>query len=142
MTTMHPEQRSSTTARDTGEVPVVRGTTLDAWVSHRWEHGLQIDDLEDLQTLRVETRNSTYDVAVVSGPAGKVLVRGGHYFRDWTPVLLLGSSFGGGLLKRHGVYVGLRLEFFWCGRVVITSPVYAIVVGSTTPPSRPDSPLT
>ena len=73
MTTMHPEQRSSTTARDTGEVPVVRGTTLDAWVSHRWEHGLQIDDLDDLQTLRVETRNSTYDVAVVSGPAGKVL---------------------------------------------------------------------
>jgi hypothetical protein len=114
------------TAGDTGDVTVVRVGTLDGWLSHTWDEGVQIDHLPDLHALRVETINSTYDVAIVSGARGEVLVRGGRYFPEWTSATFLGCSMGGGLLKRHGVHIGLRLEFYCGGRRIVTSPVCAI----------------
>jgi hypothetical protein len=127
-----------TTAHETGSplgnTTAVRVRTLDGWLSHRWEDGVQIDRLPDLHALRIETLNSTYDVAVMSPQTGEVLVRGGRYFPDWTPAVLLGSSLGSGLLKRHGVHVGLRLEFYWGGRRILTSPICAIGRGE---PARP-----
>jgi hypothetical protein len=114
------------TAGDTGSVAVLRVGTLDSWLSHSWEDGVQIDRLPDLHAIRVETLNSSYDLAVTSATRGEVLVRGGRYFPEWTSAVLLGSSMGGGLLKRHGVYVGLRMEFYWAGRRIVTSPICAI----------------
>jgi hypothetical protein len=111
---------------DTGEIPLTRVSTLDGWLKHSWSDGVQVDELDDLHALRVETMNSTYDVAIVSARTGEVLVRGGRYFPDWTTVQLLGCSLGGGLLKRHGVYAGFRMELYWAGRVVITSIIQAI----------------
>lgn len=115
--------------RDTGNVAVSRLGTLDSWLSHPWENGVQIDQLPDLHALRVETLNSTYDVAVVSAQKGEVLVRGGRYFPDWTGAVLLGCSMGGGLLKRHGVYVDFRMELYWAGRRIVTSPICAVARG-------------
>jgi hypothetical protein len=125
---MQPEHRSPATsaATDTGELPVVRTGTLDGWLRHSWDNGVQIDTLEDLQALRVETLNSTYDLAIVSARSGEILMRGGRYFPDWTKVQFAGCSLGGGLLKRHGLYVGLRMEVYYGGRLVMTSPVQAI----------------
>ena len=126
---MHPETRPQTapgSGHDTGGVTVARVGTLDRWLSHTWDQGVQIDRLPDLHALRVSTINSTYDLAVVSGARGEVLVRGGRYFPEWTSAVFLGCSMGGGLLKRHGVNVGLRMEFYWQGRRIVTSPVAAI----------------
>jgi len=120
---------------DTVSIPVARGATLDMWLEHSWERGVQIDALEDLQALRVETRNNTYDLAIVSGRNGEVLVRGGRYFPGWTPAQFVGCSLGRGLLKCRGVHVGLHMEFYWAGRLVITSPVQAITRGAD-PPAR------
>lgn len=121
----------------TAEVTVERGTTLDAWLAHSWNAGVQVDELQGLQALRVRTRNSTYDLAIVEGTPGEVLVRGGRYFPEWTRVHLAGATLGGGLLKRFGVHVGLRMEFYWRGRRVVTSPVHAIGRLSTAQSSAP-----
>lgn len=113
-------------AIDTGEFCVLGGESLDTWLRRSWDDGVQTQDVEDLSVLRVHTRNSTYDLVVVSGGVGQMLVRGGRYFPGWTPVCFLGCSLGGGLLKRHSVHVGLRLEFYWGDRRIVTSPVAAI----------------
>lgn len=121
-----PPHTSSPAGLATGEVAGLRTGTLDRWLSHPWENGVQVDTLEDLQALRVETVNNTYDLAIVSGQKGAILVRGGRYFPEWTAVQFVGCSLGGGLLKRYGVHVGFRMEFYSDGRLIITSPVRAI----------------
>ena len=110
------------------DVTQVQEITLDAWTGCAWaQRGLQLDALETLQVLRVRTRNSNYDLAVAGDGPGDVLVRGGRYFPDWTRVQLAGASLGRGCLKRHGIYAGFRMEFYWCGRRVVTSPVHSIL---------------
>jgi hypothetical protein len=124
---------------DPGEISTRPVTTLAGWLGHSWDNGVQIDQLEDLHAVRVETLNSTYDLAIVSARKGEILLRGGRYFPDWTPVLFLGCSLGGSLLKRLGIYPEFRLEFFWAGRLVMTSPVRAI---NSAPGARSDASTT
>lgn len=122
-----PLPRHTATAADqTTERLLLRGELLDQWLAHSWDDGVRPDQLESLELLRVQTRNSSYDLAILSGCSGQVLVRGGRYFPEWTPVYFLGCSLGGALLKRHSLHTGLRMEFGWGGRRVITSPVCAI----------------
>ena len=115
-------------ARETPTAPATGVVTVDGWLRHAWDEAVQVDRLEDLQALRVETENSTYDIAIAEARNGDVLIRGGRYFPGWTSVQLLGCSLGGGLLKRHAVHVGFRKEVYWEGRIVITSPVRAITL--------------
>ena len=51
-----------------------------------------------------------YEITVLNGHTGEVLVRGGGFFPVRTPVRLEGSTCGGSILKRLGIYVGLRME--------------------------------
>ena len=87
-----------------------RGAMLDAWSDSEWENGVQIDQIEELTTLAVQTSNSLYEITVLNGHTGEVLVRGGEFFPVRTPVRLEGSTCGGSILKRRGIYVGLRME--------------------------------
>jgi hypothetical protein len=87
-----------------------RDAMLDAWSDSEWNNGVQIDQIEELTTLAVQTSNSLYEVTVLNGQTGEVLVRGGDLFPVRTPVRLEGSTFGGSILKRRGIYVGLRME--------------------------------
>jgi hypothetical protein len=111
---------------ETGQLIVLPGVALDSWLTCAWTDGVQIDSLDDLAVLRALTQNSTYVLAIMPGSGGEVLVRGGRYFPDWTPAQFLGCSLGGGLLKRHAVHIGLRMEFYRAGRRVVTSPVHTI----------------
>ena len=100
---------------------------LDTWSSHDWDaSGLQIESLSGLETLSVKTRNSTYEITVLSSQTGEVLVRGGQYFPQFTPARLAGSSLGGSFLKLHSIHVGFRLEIVADGQPIITSPVQTI----------------
>jgi hypothetical protein len=72
--------------------------------------GIQIDALQDLEMLTVRTRNSTYEIMVLRPRTGDVLVRGGLFFPAYTLARLAGSSLGGSIFKRHGVYVGFSME--------------------------------
>jgi hypothetical protein len=94
-------------------------------VTCQWTGGAQIDQMEDLQSLIVETRNNTYEVTILCGERGDILLRGGS-FRDRTPVQLSGASLAGSLLKLRGIYVGLNMEFEYDGRYILTSPVQRI----------------
>ena len=100
--------KSETTVSDTISCP--KGTMLDAWSDSEWNDGVQIDEIEELTTLAVRTANSVYEITVLNGHTGEVLVRGGAFFPERTPVRLEGSTCGGSILKRRGIYVGLRLE--------------------------------
>jgi hypothetical protein len=94
-------------------------------VTCQWAGGAQIDRMEDLQSLIVETQNNTYEVTILCGERGDILLRGGS-FRDRTPVQLSGASLAGSLLKLRGIYVGLNMEFEYDGRYILTSPVQRI----------------
>lgn len=87
-----------------------KGAILDAWSDSEWSNGLQLDQMEELTTLAVRTTNSLYEITVLNGQTGEVLLRGGEFFPERTPVRLEGSTCGGSILKRRGIYVGLRME--------------------------------
>jgi hypothetical protein len=90
------------------------------------EEEIRIDSCEPLERLVVKTRNSVYDLVVVSGREGEVLVRGGRLFPEFRQAQLVGASAGGHTLKLFGVHVGLCLELFVDHRSVVTSPVLEI----------------
>jgi hypothetical protein len=100
------------------------GSLLDEWSESAWQNGVQIDRLKDVQSLTVRTQNSLYEFTIVSAEQALVLVRGGRYFTELTPVRLAGSTLGGSFLKAKGVYVGFRMEFSLGGlQIFTTSPV-------------------
>jgi hypothetical protein len=109
--------------------------TLDAWSRHDWTDGLQIDRLAPLETIEARTRNSVYELVILDGRNGDVLVTGGQFFPTTTRVRLNGCTAGGSCLKWRGVYCGFRLEFQVGTEVVVTTRVQSVarVERSTTP---------
>ena len=101
---------------------------LDTWSSHDWSEGVQLETMQDMETLTVRTENSTYEITVISGRTGEILVRGGRFFPEFTPARLAGSSLGGSFLKLRGIYVGFSLEIHFEKRLIITSRVRKIAV--------------
>ena len=101
---------------------------LDTWSSHDWTEGVQLESMQDMETVTVRTENSTYDITVISGRTGEILVRGGRFFPEFTPARLAGSSLGGSFLKLRGIYVGFSLEIHFEKRLIITSRVRKIAV--------------
>jgi len=101
---------------------------LDTWSSHDWNEGIQLETMQDLETLTVLTENSTYEINVICGRTGEILIRGGRFFPEFTPARLAGSSLGGSFLKLRGIYVGFSLEIHFEKRLIITSRVRKIAV--------------
>ena len=106
----------------------IPAANLAAWTSKDWTHGTQIDELSDFADIVVETRNSSYEITIIAGRSGEVLIRGGKFFPEKTPAEVLGASLGGSFLKRRGIYSGLKLEILHDGRRIVTSPVCSITV--------------
>jgi hypothetical protein len=97
--------------------------------------GVQMDHLAVCDRLTVLTLYSTYEIVVVAPTEGKVLVRGGQFFPDFTPARLTGATRGGSFLKERSVHVGFRIEFVNARGYVLTSPVKAIALTASRPPS-------
>jgi hypothetical protein len=104
------------------------GAILDNWSQQEWNNGVQIDQMEELESLAIRTQNSIYEITILSGRSGEVLVRGGQFFSEFTPARLSGSTLGGSFLKMRGIYVGLRMEINVNGQRIVTSPVESIGV--------------
>ncbi len=102
------------------------GAQLESFSGLDWANGVQIDDLRELDAVSVQTRNSTYEIVVTSPETGQVLVRGGAHFPSFTQARLSGSSVGGCVLKRGGIYPGFRLELEAHGRRILTSTVESV----------------
>jgi hypothetical protein len=84
--------------------------------------------MHDMESLTVNTENSTYEITVICGRTGDILIRGGRFFPEFTAARLAGSSLGGSFLKLRGVYVGFSLEVHFEKRLIITSRVRKISV--------------
>lgn len=113
-------------AGETGSGPQYypAGALFYRWAESAWQNGLQIDRLKDLQSLKIRTHNSLYELTVVSAERAEVLLRGGAYFPQLTPMRLNGSTLGGSFIKTRGIYLGFRMEFSMGGlNVFTTSPV-------------------
>jgi hypothetical protein len=99
---------------------------LDNWSQFPWTNGVQVDGIENIGKLRVRTRNSLYEITIIDGPSGEILVRGGSFFPELTPAQLAGATLGGCFCKLRGIYEGFRMEFSAKGRRLVTSPVESI----------------
>ena len=99
---------------------------LETWPDLDWSNGIQVDELDDTETIVVETRNSTYEIVIMDARRGEVLVRGGRFFPVYTRVHLAGASLGGSFLKLRGIYVGFSMELCTDKEPIITSAVRSI----------------
>jgi hypothetical protein len=111
---------------DTVRVPAA--AILDRWSDKEWDNGVQIDKMEELTCLAVQTTYSIYEITILDGKRGEILVKGGKYFPERTPVHLAGATFGGSFCKMRGIYTGMMMEFNHNGRRTVTSPVRTIGV--------------
>jgi hypothetical protein len=93
---------------------------------------IHIDSCAAQDTIIVTTRSSVYELIVLRGDRGDVLVRGGSHFTEFRRVLFLGSAAAGGALEPHTVDIGLRMTFGVDDRVVITSEVQSLSRGPAT----------
>ena len=116
------------------QTAVPASATLSAWQHHPWSDGVSIDQLSPLDRLIVRTRHSTYEIVATEAGSAEVLVRGGSFFPEFTPVRLAGASLGGSFLKLRSVHVGFAIEFAVDRRAIVTSPVRSISIrtASTT----------
>jgi hypothetical protein len=121
----HRRRRDGGTSRIMA-APVPAVADLETWSKHPWTDGLQVDALQDLETLSVRTRNSTYEITVLSGRTAEVLVRGGRFFPEYTSVRVAGSSLRGSFLKLHGIYLGFSMELQHHGQTIVTTEVQSI----------------
>jgi hypothetical protein len=120
---------------DTGIVRTSRShSDLQSWVDHDWSGGIQLDSLAGLEQFAVRTRNSTYEITILSPRTGDVLVRGGRFFPEHTRARVAGCSLGGSFLKVRAIHVGFYLELLHDGRRIVTTGVRQIV------PLAPNSP--
>jgi len=99
---------------------------LATWSAHEWTEGVQLETMQDMDRLIVRTDNSTYEITLISARSGEILIRGGRFFPEFTPVRLAGSSLGGSFLKLRGIYLGFNLEIQVDRQLIVTSRVRKI----------------
>jgi hypothetical protein len=105
-----------------------RGAVLDVWSQNPWRNGTQIDELDEMQRIHVRTVNSLYEIIVIDGRKGEILVKGGEYIPDLTEGQLTGATVGGSFCKMRGIYPGFKMEFVANGQRLVTSTVQAVSV--------------
>jgi hypothetical protein len=105
---------------------VPAGAVLDNWTKDAWTNGVQVDRMEDMEKLVIQTCNNLYEITIIEGRSGEILVRGGRLFPELTPARLAGATLGGSLCKERGIYVGFRMEINANGRRTVTTPVESI----------------
>lgn len=84
--------------------------------------GIEIEKISEGQAVVVETKNSTYTFTKTEGDR-RVQVQGGKYFSDPTDAVLIGSTFGGSLIKTGWIGYSMHLEIAYGDTIIRTSPV-------------------
>lgn len=107
---------------------VIAASLLDTWVSRDWSDGIQLASLTDLTEIRVQTRNSIYEIIVIDGRLGEILVRGGKFFPERTSAHLAGASLRGSFLKAGAIHVGFNLEILSDRTTIVTSTVQSVII--------------
>jgi hypothetical protein len=105
-----------------------RWAVLDLWSQHSWDNGTQIDELDEMQRIHVRTVYSLYEITVIDGRRGEILIKGGEHIPDLTEGRLTGATLGGSFCKIRGIYPGFKMEFVANGQRLITSTVQTVSV--------------
>ena len=109
-------------------------TDLQRWAEHDWTGAVQLEAMAGLERLAVRTRNSTYEITVLSPRTGEVLVQGGRFFPTTTRARLAGASAGGSFLKVRAICPGFLMELAHEGRTIVTTRVQSV---EPIPDARP-----
>ena len=78
------------------------------------------------ETIVVTTRASVYELIVLQGDEGDVLVRGGSHFRKFRRVLFVGSTADRGSIHPRIIDIALRMHFICGDGQVTTSAVQSL----------------
>ena len=97
---------------------------------------IYVDSCAAHETMVKTTCSSVYELVVLHGHRGDVLVRGGRHFTEVTRVLFLGSITDDGSLEPHTIGIGLRMTFVFGEQFVVTSPVQSLSHDSVSAASR------
>ena len=81
-----------------------------------------------MQRVHVRTVYSLYEITVIDGRRGEILIRGGKFVPDLTEGRLAGATMGGSFCKMRGIYPGFNMEFSVNGLRLITSTVQTVTV--------------
>jgi hypothetical protein len=90
--------------------------------------GIHLPDLAALDQLAVRTRNSLYQITLLSPVDGRVLVQGGAFFPVPREAHVSGSTLGGSLLKLQWIGCGFSLEFLYEHSRIVTTRVQEIAL--------------
>jgi hypothetical protein len=94
--------------------------------------GVTLQSLTPGSTIYARTRHNDYRIFLLDPESGRALVEGGRFFVEPTEATVVGSTFGGCMLKMGWIGIGLRLEILLNGQPIITSPVQALQVERET----------
>ena len=109
---------------------------FEHWSRLDWSKGLQVHDLDALETLEVRTKNTTYEITVRTRAEARFWCAADSFFPCIRACDCLGASLAGSFLKVGGIYVGFCMEFHTEGGPIVTTRVRQIAVArNTAPPS-------
>ena len=87
---------------------------------------IQLDSCSAQEMIVVTTRSSVYELIVVRGDHGHILVRGGRHFPEFQSALFLCSTRNDGSVALRTIDIGLRMKFMSGDRSYLTSAVQSI----------------
>jgi hypothetical protein len=90
------------------------------------QDSISLGSCSELEWIVMKTRGSVYDLVVLSGAAGDVLIRGGRFFPEFRRVTVVGSIFGPAVLKLRSICVGMQLAVDDGEKPIITSRIEAV----------------
>jgi hypothetical protein len=87
-----------------------------------------LDSCRRFQTIVVNTTRNVYEMVVLRGESGDVMVRGGSTFPEFRRVRFMGSRAADAPFEVNTIDVGLRMTFCVDDGIIITSPVKALTL--------------
>ena len=102
---------------------------FDGRLLHTSADAIRLAACQQFDTIVVNTRRSVYEIIVLDGKSGDVLVRGGSDLPEFCRAVFVGSTTDGRAIKVNTIDIGLRMELHFERGAVITSPVAAIIRG-------------
>ena len=91
---------------------------------------IALDSCAESEWIVVRTKHSVYELVVLSGKHGAVLVRGGRLFPTFQRATVAGSVIGPAAVRLASIVIGLHLELRVGTHSFVTSRIEAVSKGS------------
>lgn len=90
--------------------------------------GVELESIAPFDTIWVRTLNTCYRIFLLDPTTGRALVEGGFHFAEPAEVMVSGSTLDGCPLQNAWIGIGLRLEMWFDGKLISTSPIQSVRV--------------